>query len=172
MPTPFSMDLDDTPSTPPPTRTTKPAKSSRADRGKWAEAQVGKALHAWAEGHADREYNRLPDTKSARMIIKAAPADFDYHCPAASGLVEVKETRHRFRLGRDKVPQLARLLKRQRCGGKCGVLVYHGEVKVWRAVPATWLGDRPDVPSWDLSELRTHPTVESALKALVSEAFA
>jgi hypothetical protein len=108
---------------------TVPFKRSRfADRGKKAEEAVQRFLTDWASQSSTREYNRLVDSKAAGRIIKAAAADFEYCCKTAygeefHGLIEVKETEHEYRLSKDKLPQLPRLRKRQKCGGS-GLLAF------------------------------------------------
>ena len=103
------------------------AKSSRfADRGKVCEDKVHDALKRWeAQDTGNREVNRLLDSRAAQRIVKSAPADFDFYGESCFGLIEAKETKHEYRLARDKVPQLARLRKRGNAGGVCGVVIYH-----------------------------------------------
>lgn len=148
----------------------KPFKSfkkanSFSGRGVECEKAVQKALDAWmAESPTGREANRLVDTKAAGRTIKAAAADFDfYDARGHHGLIEAKQTKHDYRLERDKVPQLPRLRKRTACGGRCVVVVYHSEAKVFRAVSATYLANYGDKGSWDL---RNFPSFDSAWKAL------
>ena len=92
-----------------------------ANRGEFAEKKVKEHLELWHVVTDRREYARLVDTKAAGRIIKAADADFAYYCHdlgtlAVHGLIEVKETEHLYRLARDKVSQLPRLRKREKCG--------------------------------------------------------
>lgn len=142
-------------------------KSSFADRGKTAESAAQKFLARWADGHSAREFNRLVDTKAAGRIIKAAPADFEYFAldngEPTHGLIEVKETEHEFRLARSKVSQLPRLVKREKAGGRCFVLVLHSTTKVWRCISATWLQANGDKGSWHLGHHSAHATPEAAL---------
>lgn len=135
-------------------------KSKLADRGKSAENAVNKFLVEWQDGDPHREFNRLTDTKAAGRIIKASAADFEYYArpsisPGAAprfGLIEVKETEHEYRLARDKLPQLARMRKRAKCGGYCLVLVHHSTLRKWRVVSIPWLADNGDKGSWNLEE--------------------
>ncbi len=142
-----------------------------ADRGADAERAVSKFLLPWGQqpGH---EANRLPDTKAAGRIIKAAPADFDYFCSAGHGLIETKETKHDFRLARDKLTQLPRLRLRQNAGGRCYVLVLHSELDQWRILDVPFLMAPNDKGSWNLTALPLFPTPEAALRAAAPEAFA
>ena len=137
-----------------------------------------KALAAWAGQCSEREFNRLTDTRAARRIVKAAAADFDYYMgrtPSnfnqAHGLIEVKETKHDYRLQHSKVPQLPRLLKRTRCGGECAVLVYHSTTGLWRSASPAWLDAHREGGSWDLSELETYPTAAAALQGWLPPIF-
>lgn len=143
-------------------------KSKFADRGKVAEDAIKKYLAWWEEQSVHREANRLTDTKAAGRIIKAAAADFEYYCgdPIRHGLIEVKETEHEFRLSRSKVSQLARLRKREKCGGVSYVLVYHSTINCWRAATIEYLATTGDKGSWNLSDLPLFAIPEHALHAL------
>lgn len=153
-------------------------KSNRfADRGVVAEKAVQGYLDWWQGRSAYREYNRLTDSKAAGRIIKAAPADFEYYQgsivdnPPAFGLIEVKETKHGYRLDRDKLPQLARLRKREKVGGRCPVVIFHSTIEKWRCIPrASDLMEFGDKGSWNLSGLPTFDTVDAAL-AYASQVF-
>lgn len=149
-------------------------KSRFADRGLAAEKAVQKYLEWWQSLSVYREYNRLPDTKAAGRIIKAAPADFEFFATSgggmdeckAFGLIEVKETKHEFRLARDKITQLPRMRKRAKCGGTCPVLILHSELDLWRIVLAPDLMEFGDQGSWDLRNFRTFTTPGAALNSL------
>lgn len=147
---------------------------SFAGRGTEAEKVVKDFLDLWVVGSPFREFSRLTDSKAAGRIIKAAPADFEYFCHRGltpqHGLIEVKQTEHEYRLARDKVPQLARLRKREKCGGTCCVLVYHSTLKTWRVIDTLTLADTGDKGSWNLAEEPQFPTVAQAL-TYFSEAF-
>lgn len=147
------------------------ARSKFADRGKKAEEAVQKALDKWVEGYADREFNRLLDTRAAGRIVKSAAADFELFAPGIHGLVEVKETEHEYRLARDKLPQLARLRKRELAGGLCLVLVHHSTTRLWRIAIARQLAEGGDKGSWNLTEWPTYPDAATAL-ASAHEVFA
>lgn len=147
--------------------------NSFADRGKVAEDATQKYLTAWAAEDPHREFHRLVDAKAAGRTIKAAAADFEFystnpHCEF--GLIEVKQTEHEYRLERSKVPQLARLRKREKCGGLCIVLVYHSTINIWRAVKAGELAITGDKGSWNLTDYPKFSSAEGALWSL-SETF-
>ena len=137
-----------------------------ADRGKKAEDAVHKALTKWAKGYADRDYSRLLDTRAAGRGVKSASADFEFFAPGVHGLAEVKETKHDYRLARDKLPQLARMRKRELAGGLCLVLVHHSTTKLWRITSISALIDSGDQGSWNLTDLPTYADAASALGSL------
>jgi hypothetical protein len=147
-----------------------------ANRGEFAEKKVKEHLELWHVVTDRREYARLVDTKAAGRIIKAADADFAYYCHdlgtlAVHGLIEVKETEHLYRLARDKVSQLPRLRKREKCGGRSVVLVYHSVSKQWRALTVEYLVKTGDKGSWNLTEEPTFPTAAEALRHFNPEVF-
>lgn len=142
---------------------TSPWKSKFADRGKKAEEAVTKALTLWTEGRSDREFNRMLDTRAAGRVVKSAAADFEFFCPEAFGLIEVKSTAHNYRLERGKITQLPRLRKRALCGGVCLVLIEHTELQQWRVIEAGALATFGDKGSWDLTDW---PLYDSAAEAL------
>lgn len=147
-----------------------------ANRGKVAETRVQAALKAWMGTISTREFERLVDSKAAGRTIKAAPADFDYHCldstsTPTSGLIEVKETEHEYRLARDKLPQLPRMRRRSRCGAKCAVLVLHSTTGQWRIVTPAWLENNGDKGSWNLKDQPVFATPLEALHYLYPEVF-
>ena len=145
-------------------------KSKLADRGKSAENAVDKYLKAWQAADTRREFTRLLDSKAAGRIIKASAADFEYFARtdmhSVFGLIEVKETEHTYRLSRDKLPQLARMRKRTKCGGACYVLVHHSELKQWRIADIAWLADNGDLGSWNLKDFQLFASPEAALQSV------
>lgn len=139
-----------------------------ANRGVYAESKVQHYLDWWVSLDTHREFNRMVDSKAAGRIIKSAPADFEYFCigpdgVSQHGLIEVKQTEHEYRLARDKVPQLPRLRKREKCGGTSAVLVYHSTLKVWRCVGVKQLAETGDKGSWNLIAERTYASCGDAL---------
>lgn len=134
-----------------------------ADRGKVAETAVQKYLTRWAAALPKREFNRLADTKAAGRIIKAAPADFDFYAEGNFGLIEVKETKHDYRLERSKVSQLPRLRLRASAGGLCLVLVLHSTLNKWRALLVQELTSFGDKGSWNLTDRPLFDNCDDAL---------
>lgn len=135
---------------------------ARADRGKWAEAQATDYLKALSARRAQFDFERMPDARAAMGRFKSMIGDFEFFLPGIHGVIEVKETKHAFRISKDKLIQLPRLHKRAMCGGTCIVLTYHSTTKLWRALLATDLKIGP--PSWDLAEYPTFSTAAEALQ--------
>lgn len=134
-----------------------------ADRGKAAEKAVKVALERWADGRADREVDRLMDTRAAGRVVKSAAADFAFYDAGRHGLLEVKSTEHDYRLSRTAITQIPRLRKREMCGGVCLVLVYHSSLNVWRCVPVSYLMETGDKGSWNLSDVKSFASAGAAL---------
>lgn len=145
-------------------------KSKLADRGKEAENAVDKYLREWQLGSTRREFTRLLDSKAAGRIIKASAADFEYFAKTDThsvfGLIEVKQTEHNYRLERPKLPQLARMRKRTKCGGNCYVLIFHTNLKMWRIAEINWLANNGDLGSWNLTNFLLYESPEAALQSL------
>lgn len=141
---------------------------SISNKGIWAERKVQDYLSIWQSADPTREFSRLTDAKAAGRTIKAAAADFEYFTLAAlgavHGLIEVKETAHDFRLAKDRLTQLPRLRKREKCGGSSYVMVYHTGIKRWRGLSLPYLMQESDKGSWNLSEV---PVFESPGAALL-----
>lgn len=111
-------------------------------------------------------YHRLPDAKAARGFLAAQPADFGWWSTDGQrnlgGYLEVKATKHEYRLAKDKVPQLPMLHKHALAGAVCLVLVHHYLLGKWRIIDAQRL--ETGVPSWDLSEYPLYDSAKDALK--------
>lgn len=151
-------------------------KSSFADRGKQAEKLVQEFLDEWVARSAHHEYERLVDTKAAGRIIKASAADFQYYASGGAGqshhgLIEVKETKHEYRLEHGRITQLPRLRKREKCGGRCFVLLYHSTIKQWRVLDVPFMVTNKAGASWDLSGHIAFSSPGEALAASKSEVF-
>ena len=133
-----------------------------ANRGKWAETQAHDYLKSLSARRAEFDFERMPDARAAMGRFKSMVGDFEFFLPGTHGVIEVKETKHTFRIAKDKLEQLPRLHKRAMCGGTCIVLVYHSTPKLWRAVHADYLSSGQ--PSWDLSIWQTFATAAEALQ--------
>lgn len=125
--------------------------TSPGQRGKAAEKKVKQFLEALGSAHADFDWERKYDARSAGGRFPSQVADYGFFRPAVHGLIEVKEIEHDFRLPADKLAQLPRLRKRVLAGGLAVVLVLHTTLSRWRMVPFEWLWERRVQPSWDLS---------------------
>lgn len=133
------------------------------DRGKWAESQVVTILDDLNDRLAVT-YHRYPDARSARGGgIAAQPADYLVAAYGKSFHLEVKETEHDYRLKRDKIKQLPKLHKFEKCGMDFVAVVYHSQIERWRCVPSNHLpmGET----SWDLRDLPTFETAHEAVMA-------
>lgn len=133
-----------------------------ANRGKWAEARAQEYLGQLSNARAEFDFERLPDARAAMGRFKSQIADFAFFMPGLHGVIEVKETKHSFRLAKDKLEQLPRMHKRALAGGLCIVLIYFSGPRKWRAVRAIEL--EVGLPSWDLSLYQTFDTAAEALR--------
>lgn len=110
-------------------------------------------------------YHRMPDAKAARGSLAAQPGDFLYASNLEvgnySGFLEVKATKHAYRLGRDKVSQLPKLKLFGMAGCGSFVLVHHYLHGVWRIVAVSDLED--GAASWDLSGYPSFTSPEAAM---------
>lgn len=141
---------------------------SKSNTGVWAEKRLAEMLGAWMQDDPRREATRLTDAKAAGRIIKPAAADFEYYCKTESGrahfgLIEVKETAHEYRLSRDRLTQLPRMRKRDKCGGSSYVLIYHTELRLWRCATVEYLASTGDKGSWNLTDRPLYKTCGEAL---------
>lgn len=134
---------------------------SLADRGKAAEKAVQAYLQEVSAKNARFDFERLPDARAAMGRFKAMIGDFEFFSPGQHGVIEVKETKHSYRISKGKLEQLPRLHKRAMCGGLCLVVVHFSELKRWRAVQAINLPIGK--ASWDLS---LYPLFDSAAEAI------
>lgn len=146
-------------------------KNRFADRGAVAEKAVQETLTNWAQ-RPWREFSRLVDSKAAGRTIKAAAADFEFYIDGRFGLIEVKETKHAYRLEKKRITQMARLRKRANCGGVCLVLVYHSTERFWRCLDMPYmLGSLDTAGSWDMRDLPKWDTALLALSSAAGEVF-
>ena len=136
--------------------------ATTANRGKWAEARTQEYLTHLSARYSEFDFERLPDARAAMGRFKAMIGDFEFFRPGVHGVIEAKETKHSYRIAKDKLEQLPRLHKRAMAGGLCIVLIYFSGIKLWRAVEATCL--EVGRPSWDLSGAPTFGTAAEALR--------
>lgn len=135
-------------------------KNERGDRGKAAEKAVEDVLRQFNQS-LYFAYWRLPDARAAMGRLAAQPGDFVYFSNGRGGIIEAKETKHDFRIAKDKISQLAVLHKLAEAGARSLIVVHHSTTDLWRAVRPEHLKIGP--PSWDLSEFPTYKSAEAAL---------
>lgn len=133
--------------------------------GKETERLVEKLFTEW-NTDSRFSWHRLPDARSARGRVAAQPADYIWWRLPHGGYLEVKATRHDFRLAKDKVRQLPLLHKHALAGARNYVLVHHYMLGKWRVVRAESL--EIGLPSWDLSQA---PLFDSPGEALIATGF-
>lgn len=130
--------------------------------GKETEKLVENLFKDWNSG-ATFSWHRLPDAKAARGFLAAQPADYVWWNKPHGGYLEVKATKHDYRLAKDKISQLPELRKHALAGADCFILVHHYLLGLWRVVKATDL--EVGLPSWDLREVKTFTSAEEALRS-------
>ena len=135
-------------------------KENIGQRGKWAEKEVENTLKAF-NTRASFAYFRMPDARAAMGRLSASPADFLYFYGDRSGFIEVKSTKHAFRLPRSSFSQLPTLHKFSAAGASNILLVHHSEQNLWRVVPPEGL--ETDVTSWSLIHYQAWNSAERAL---------
>jgi len=143
------------------------SRSSPADRGKSAEAQVQKWLEAKSASCLEFAYHRYPDSRSARGVIASQPADFEVaHHPFAYNL-EVKETANAHRLPRSKISQWATLRKFHIAGKQAYVLVHRTASNDWVILDGAALFNHEEAPaSFPLSNRPWFPSAAAALESI------
>lgn len=140
-----------------------------AQRGKKAEADVKAVLDSLQARLSTFCANRQYDAKSAGGRFPAQPADFQWFFlnqgKPRSGLIEVKEVAHDYRLPKKNfnVDEIARMRRRLLAGQRCTVLVRHTTTDQWRSVPLTYFIERLGQPSWDLSGFSSSQTVQELI---------
>lgn len=136
------------------------SKNERGQRGKAAEKTVEDIFKRW-NTTMSFAWHRMADARAAMGRVSAQPADYLYFSRGTGGWLEVKETKHDYRLTKDKVQQLPILKKFMHAGADAWILVHHTTLDRWRIVCAQDL--QLGAPSWDLSTFETHATAEDAL---------
>jgi hypothetical protein len=129
-----------------------------AERGKWGEGEVRKALVDMAKADAHFTFNRVLDARSAGGKFPGQVGDFQWFAQLSrvtlNGVIEVKEVEHAKLLPFKNLStdSFARMKVRQLAGSRILVLVAHRTAEtVWRALPLSAFADRSVGGSWDLS---------------------
>ena len=144
-------------------RDKKPSDSSHANRGKVAEKEVETLFKRLNCEHLKFAWHRYPDTRAARGFIAAQPADYLVSCKGEVFHLEVKETKHDYRLTSSAFPQLPTLKKFALAGLPFYVLVHHSTSGKWRCLPQAFFDG--DVPaSWPLQSVTEHTSAEEAMR--------
>lgn len=105
---------------------------SKLDPGKWAEKQAQGWLESASQQSQHFAWHRYPDSKAARGVIGAQPADFLVSFGSGNTFhLEVKETKQINRLPKAKISQFGMLLKFHWAGITPYVLIYRSEMRDW-----------------------------------------
>lgn len=138
-------------------------KNERGQRGKSTEVIVEDLFKVWNNSTLTFAWHRMPDARAAMGRLAAQPCDYLIF-RGCGLLLEVKETKHEYRLAKDKVAQRATLEKFRLAGAATYVLIHHTTLDQWRIISTADL--EGGVPSWDLREYPLYDTAEDALLEL------
>lgn len=110
---------------------------AKTNNGKAAERAVQNVLEALKQSEPKFDYQRLYDATSARGAFQAQVSDFLFFMPGIHGAIEVKSTKHDYRIRKQAFTdgQTARLKRRMDAGGEAWVIVHHHTAGQWRAIP-------------------------------------
>lgn len=124
--------------------------TSAANRGKRGE-KLFKDYLTTLSLYTDTAFYRLPDAHAGSM--QATLADFLLMRRGKLHLIEVKETRHDFRLphGNFDIGQVARQRMWKDAGANSLVLIFHSGLSLWRGYDIDRFIKR-EGGSWDLSD--------------------
>lgn len=135
--------------------------STVGQRGKSEEKVVGEVLTKWNAKYARFAYTKLADARAARGAIKAQLCDFIIHVPDCFVMLEVKSSKHEFRIAKDKLAQLPLMKKWIEAGATGIALIHHSTIFQWRVIDLSLIATGE--PSWDLREFPLWPSAEAAL---------
>jgi hypothetical protein len=132
--------------------------------GKETEKLVEDVMNQWNR-NIGFAWLRFPDSKAARGIIKAQPADMLFVQNGTPYFLEVKALKHPYRLPASRVSQLPTLKKFNLAGAEALILIHHYMEGNWRIVNASDidLGQ----PSWDLRSEETFTHAHLALESML-----
>lgn len=120
------------------------------------------------------DWQRMYDATSARNTFMAQVGDFQWFLPNHHGVIEVKSTKHAYRLSKNAFSsnQRAKLYRRSKAGSTVSILVHHYEAGYWHVVPLDVVYETFNIlgqASIDLSNYEKHLTADSALLAVLKE---
>lgn len=119
-------------------------------KGKSEEDTVHEILRDLKTERLDFDFDRLADSRSAGKPLPPTVADFTFCAQGVAGALEVKSTKHDFRLSYGDFPQFPRMKRRVCAGGRCLLVVHHSSTNVWRVVLVAEMETITN-GSWDLS---------------------
>lgn len=144
------------------------------NNGKLAERLVQTALKGLDTPNFD--WQRMYDATSARGGFMAQVGDFEFFLPQLHGVIEVKSTKHSYRLAKGAFSdgQRLRLLQRLRAGGHIWVVVHHWQTGDWRYLPYADV-HRAFVDegkaSIDLTGIQPHSSADEVVLKLIYESL-
>lgn len=149
--------------------------NTQGARGKVAEKMLLAHLTDLNNRHMAFAYERLPDARSAGGMLKACicdylvwwkpPHPFPNQPDRISIQLEVKETKHDYRIGSKQISQLPRMRRVQNAGGQGVILIHHSTINKWRVLRLEFFLGGESTTTWDLSSV---PLFDTAAKALAS----
>lgn len=124
-------------------------KKKIGSRGKPTEDLVQEILRRWKNADSDFDFDRQQDARAAGRPMPPTVADFTFCYRGKAGALEIKSTKHAFRLNYKDFPQFPRMRRRADAQGLCLLLIYHSQEKIWRLINVE---DLPVITkgSWDL----------------------
>lgn len=140
----------------------------KGSQGKAIEDKVHKALNEIKIAHTNFDFDRLLDARAAGRPVPPTVADFTFVCDGQAGALEVKSTKHEYRLAYGDFPQFPKLRRRAQAGALCLVAVYHSTIKVWRVVDVATL-PLIDKGSFDLREYPSVPEFKAAFIEILED---
>lgn len=139
----------------------------RGSRGQSSQDLVQEFLTEQKSKDQNFDFDRLYDTKSAGRILPAQVSDFTFCYKGRAGAIEVKETKHDYRISNSDFPQEPRLRRRALAGALAILVVHHTTSGVWRLVQITAFSS-PMEKSLDLSGVPTHSTFKAVLWSAIT----
>ena len=144
------------------------ARTKIANKGKYAEQQVGAVLKELKEQTQQFDFDRMLDSRAAggRMMTPQV-SDYTLFFNGKAYALEVKSIQKGLRL--KKFAQLPRMIRREKAGIEGYVVIFTAEDKSWRVVPISWLAldENATAASWLLSWMPKYASAEAVVKAIL-----